>query len=333
MKKSTPFAFDVTTWGETMLRFSPPYGVALERALAFEVFSGGAESNTAVALARFGIRTSWVSRLPNTPLGHRVAGEIAFHGVDVSQVVWALDQERMGLCFIEPGTPPRPSKVYYDRTNSALAKLTPSELNYDHLAKGKVLLLTGITPALGSACQEAWLRSAQVAHQAGSQVFLDVNHRNKLWSYAQAAQVLAKALPYVHFLTGGLEDLRHIFTPSQPAISAPELAKDLASRYALPFVLITLGEQGALGFEAKSQTLAQSKAHKTQSIDRIGSGDAFNAGFLYGLLKHHDWRKGLGFGTASAALKRTYWGDFSWARKADLLALECGAPSGGSVQR
>jgi 2-dehydro-3-deoxygluconokinase len=322
--------FDVVTWGETMLRLSAPRGVPLEAAPALEVAAGGTESNVAIALARLGRPAAWVSRLPDNPLGRRIAREVAAHGVDVSHVLWAEAAEKAGLYFIEPGVAPRPSLVLYERRDSALARLEPAELDYAFLASGRVLHLTGITPALGEGCRRAWLDSARQARASGARVSLDVNYRAKLWSPAQARAALEGALEHVDVLFSGLRDLVTVFgVPEEPEAAAFTLAQT----YGVALVVVTLGAQGALSWEQAGQRLLREPALPTDVQDRIGAGDAFAAGFLHGWLER-DVAHGLRCGNALAALKQTWRGDTSWATRSELdELLQGGTPDPRRVRR
>lgn len=326
---TAPRPYDVVTWGETMLRLSTPRGVPLEGAVALDVAAGGTESNLAIALARLGRRTAWVSRLPDNPLGRRLAHDIAAHGVDVSHVLWADAAEKCGLYFIEMGAAPRSNLVIYERRDSAVARLAPGGLDYGFLASGRLLHLTGITPALSEGCRQAWLASAQRARAAGTRVSLDVNYRAKLWSPQAARETLELLLPQVDVLFSGLRDLRTLFgVPEQPEAAARAMAA-----YGVPLVVVTLAAEGALAYEREGDRVQRHPAFPTDVQDRIGAGDAFAAGFLHGWLEA-DVAHGLRCGNALAALKQTYRGDVSWATRADLEELlHSGAADSHQVRR
>jgi 2-dehydro-3-deoxygluconokinase len=326
---TAPRPYDVVTWGETMLRLSTLRGVPLEGAVALDVAAGGTESNLAIALARLGRRTAWVSRLPDNPLGRRLAHDIAAHGVDVSHVLWADAAEKCGLYFIEMGAAPRSNLVIYERRDSAVARLAPGGLDYGFLASGRLLHLTGITPALSEGCRQAWLASAQHARAAGTRVSLDVNYRAKLWSPQAARETLELLLPQVDVLFSGLRDLRTLFgVPEQPEAAARAMAA-----YGVPLVVVTLAAEGALAYEREGDRVQRHPAFPTDVQDRIGAGDAFAAGFLHGWLET-DVAHGLRCGNALAALKQTYRGDVSWATRADLEELlHSGAADSHQVRR
>lgn len=323
-------AFDVITWGETMLRLSSPRGVALESATVLDVAIGGTESNLAIALARLGKRVSWVSRLPDNPIGRRIAREIGSHGVDTSHVIWCDGDEKAGLYLIEPGAAPRSNRVIYERKGSAISLLEPQALDYGFLASGSLLHLTGVTPALAPGCREAWLASARKARAAGCKVTLDVNYRAKLWPVAAARETLEAAFPFVEVLFSGLGDLCDLF--GLPKAPEPAL-KSFAAAYRLPLVVVTLGSDGAIAYEREKDTVRRYPVFPTEVQDRIGAGDAFAAGFLYGWLER-DVPYGLLCGNAMAALKQTYRGDSTWATREDLLELvERGAVDPRRVDR
>lgn len=308
---------DVVTFGETMVRLSPPVGYSLENAPSLDMYIGGAESNMAIAFARLGGRVGWVSRLPTNGFGQRIAHEIRAHGVDTSRVLWA-DHSRAGLLVIDTAPIPRGNRVLYDRARAAIAELDPAELDWDYLTGQRTLFLTGITPALGPGCRAAWLRAAKDAKSRGGRVVVDVNFRSLLWTPAQAREVLEQALPHCDLLISAVRDLHTIFgTPEEPEAAAREFAK----RYGVPLVALTLGEHGALAFDsAVTGSCYRQPVYPTEPLDRIGSGDAFAAGFLTGWLAG-DLQRALKLGNASAALKQTFRGDSTWATREDVLEL------------
>ncbi len=312
--------FDLISWGETLLRLSPPAGFSLEESRLLEVWVGGSESNVACALARLGGRVAWVSRLPDNALGRRVAREIAGHGVDTSRVLWA-EEEKMGLGFIETGTMPRANTVLYDRAHSAMANLVPEEMDYGFLASGKTLHLTGITPALSESCRRAWLDSARRARKEGCKVALDLNYRARLWDARAARWALEEMLPFVDVVLGAFRDFALLFELSADPVEA---AEKFSATSRVPLVVITLGAAGALAFDGND--VEHAPAYATQVVDRIGAGDAFAAGFHFG------WGRGgvadgLRCGNAMAALKQTYRGDVGWSTREEVLEL---ADGGGS---
>ena len=172
--------FDVTAIGSTMLRLSVPSGERLESAGTFQVHTAGTESNTLTALSRMGLKTGWVSRLGDSPLGRRVAREVHSFGVDTSRVIWAPG-ERNEVFFVEYGASPRGIQVIYDRGGAAVSRLTFDQLDLDYLLDTRVYHATGILAALSAACRDTALKAMQAARAAGVQVSFDVNYRSKLW--------------------------------------------------------------------------------------------------------------------------------------------------------
>ncbi|MBI3910197.1 MAG: sugar kinase [Armatimonadetes bacterium] len=316
--------FDVLTLGETMLRLTPPNHERLEDIRLLEVRIGGAESNAAIALARLGLRVTWVSKLPNNPLGHFTARRIHGHGVDVSHVVWVPTAlGRMGLYFIEQGALPRPTRVLYDRAHSAASTLSPTDVDWAILDRVRHVHLTGITPALSATCSDTVSRAVREARARGCTVSFDVNYRGRLWSPNEARLALAPIIAEVDLLLCTEDDARLVF---QLEGSAQEMIRALA---ALNYrqngmVVLTRGGQGALVWDRTR--FYQASAYDVREIDRVGAGDAFAAGFLWGYLAA-DVQKGLDYGLAMAALKHTIPGDEFLATREDVEAvLQGGLP-------
>lgn len=306
---------DVVTLGEAMLRLSAPPGWALENAAQFHVHVGGAEANVAITLARLGLRAGWISRLVDDPLGRRIAGAIRGQGVDISTVSWTTEG-RTGLYFLEPGVPPRPGRVIYDRRGSAMAGLLPDEVDWAYVRNARCIHLTGITPALSETCLAVTARALREARDAGIPISFDVNYRASLWSPAQAAQALAGLLPGVSLLLCSARDASRVFdTPTDGEGAARELAR----LFRAPLVVLTLGEEGALAWQ-DGQILRQ-PAYRGAPLDPVGRGDAFAAGVLAGYLAGN-LPMGLRFGAALAMVCQTYLGDVGWFPRADLELLD-----------
>src|SRR5579863_598093 len=303
---------EVATFGETMLRLSPPAGFALEQTQMLEVSAGGTESNLAIALARLGHRVGWVSRLPANPLGRRIARDIAAHGVDTSHILWT-PEGKVGLLFIETGSAPRGNLVLYDRGHTTISELQPGELPLDYLCSARMLFLTGVTPALSEGCRASWIAAAKAVKQAGRKVGLDINYRSKLWSSDACRETLEQVFPYCDVVISAHDDLQTIFgMPKDPELAA----ESFRAAYRLPLAVLTLGAQGALALGASGPALRH-PVFPTDVVDRIGAGDAFGAGFLHGWIER-DVAWGLRCGCALAALKQTYRGDTTWSGPAEL---------------
>ncbi len=309
---------DVVGIGEAMLRLSPPRGETLEAAAVFEVRAAGAEANVAVALARLGFRAGWVSRLAEGPLGRRIAAELRRHGVDLSAVVW-VSQGRTGLYFLEPGVPPRAAAVHYDRAGSAASALAPDDVDWTYVRGARWIHLTGITPALGPSCAATVARAVQEARAGGVRVAFDVNYRRRLWPPDRARAVLEPLLAGADLLLCASDDAREVFALDGPP---GRQADALRARTGAGAVVVTAGPDGAY-LVAGDTGVVHQPAIPGEELDRIGRGDAFAAGVLWGALEG-DLRAGLRYGAALAALAQTYYGDVAWSTRADVLHLLAG---------
>lgn len=309
---------DVVGIGEAMIRLSTPAGHRLEDATHLDVHVGGAEANVAVAVARMGYRSAWLTRLPTNALGHRAAADVRRHGVDVDHVVWA-DDERIGVYFVETGAAPRPTTVIYDRAGSAACHMTPADVAWDVVEAARIVHLSGITPALSPSCRAVVADVIERAHRAGALVSFDVNYRAKLWGAAEAAAVLGRLATGVDLLISTTEDARDLFGMSA---SPQEAAAALEDRMAVSRVVVTAGAAGAAWVDGAERGVAD--AFPATEIDRVGGGDAFAAGVLIGLLAG-DLRRGVTQGLAMAALKRGIRGDHLIAGPDEVAAVMHGA--------
>lgn len=304
---------DVVTLGESMLRLSVPAGQTLEESPAFQVHVAGTESNVAVTLARLGTTAGWISRLPATPLGRRVASWIRGHGVDVSRVLWT-PEGRVGAYYVEPAAAPRPYRVIYDRAHSAFAAIDPDEVDWTYVRSARVLHLTGITPALGPGARALIARARREAREGRVPVSFDVNYRARLWPPEEARRALDPLLREVEILLCTLEDARMLLGGEPDADPA---ARDLAERFGAAVTVITDG--GRCTALSGTRMLA-AEGFPVSALDRIGAGDAFDAGVLHGWLAG-DLDRGLTYGMAAAALKHTFHGDVAMITMQDIDAL------------
>lgn len=307
--------FDLTAFGETMLRLSVPQGERLERVLSLDVTAGGAESNVAIAVSRMGKRTAWASRLPASPLGRRIERSLRIEGVDTSMVRW-VEQGRVGTYFIEFTTPPRRIEVVYDRRDSAASQMTAADLDWDTLLDTRVLHLTGITPGLSKSCLEAATAACEQARERRVMVSFDVNYRARLWSAGEARDALLPLLRQATLVICGTADAQTLFGLH----GEPEsVLDDLQELTQAPSVVLTRGDQGSVAREGSNPIITQS-AIPTQIVDRIGAGDAFSAGVLCGVLEG-SLAQGLRYGTAMSAHKLTTFGDVMCATRAEIETL------------
>lgn len=321
MNGDRPVRWDVLSFGETMIRLAVPVGERLETASSLEVRIGGAESNVAVALARLGRRAAWCSVLPQNPLGRRIAGELRWHGVDVSPVHW-VERGRVGIYFLDTGAAPRPTQVLYDRAGSAIATADPDRIDLSIVEQTRLLHLTGITPALSPSCREIAQRLVERAGQLGVPVCFDVNYRSLLWTPAEAAEALAPFCRAASVLICGRGDAATIWSLDG---SPDEVLAGLVELFRAPVTVLTLGDEGALAQTADGQRF-QAPPVQATVVDRVGAGDAFAAGFLHGYLDGGDVARGLWYGVALAALKLTLHGDLALVTGAELEAVVAGIP-------
>lgn len=315
---------DLVTFGETMIRLSPPGHRRLEQTNLLEANVGGSELNTAVAAQRLGIKTAYVTRLTNNPLGRMIANKAREHGVDTSHIVWT-DADRVGTYFVEFGASPRPNSVVYDRRDSAIARIRPGKVDWDALFKGvKMFHTSGITPALSETTAEATKEAVQVAKKVGLKVSIDLNYRALLWSREKAREVMSELVDAADILITTEEDTERVFGIKKD--NYEEVAKALAEQFHLEAVAITLRETPSVRQNTWTAiAYANGKIHrgpkfKIEIVDRVGAGDSFTGGFLYGYLTGGP-QTGVRYGVAVSALKQTNPGDLCWATREEVEQL------------
>lgn len=322
--------YDLIGVGEAMLRFTPPNGLRIEQTLSLDLAVGGAELNVAVAMSRIGARTAWLSKLPDTSLGHILGNQARIHGVDTGHIIWTdAATSRLGLFFLESGAAPRAGEIVYDRKGSAASTMGPDDWDWPALLRqARILHITGITPALSASCRALTFAAVATAKEAGCAVSCDLNYRAKLWAPEEAAACLRELLPQVDVILTGSSDLKIIFGQAgKPA----ELAQWLRSEFGVP--VASVGKRrgnAASGMQARRSVVATARGVFTspgaefQPLDPIGAGDAYGAGFLYGLLSTDDEEQAVAWGDAMAALKHTVPGDLCVVSRAELDAVLSG---------
>jgi 2-dehydro-3-deoxygluconokinase len=303
--------------GETLVRLTPTPGETLETASLCTVHVGGAEANVCAALASLGVETAWISRLPANPLGRRIAETLRGAGVNTDGVLWATDGGA-GVMFLQPGAAPRAAELLYYRRDSAFAAIDAEAVRWPLLDGARVVHLTGITPALGPKPHALVVRAIAEARRRGALVSFDVNYRATLWPPSAARDTLTALLEGVDLVFVNDRDARGVFGME----GTPEtVARTLRERFRCRVLVLTCGGEGAVS--ADGETVARRAAVPAQVVDRIGRGDAFAAGFLYGYLARGT-AEGLRCGVALAALKQTYAGDLCRATLRDLEAVLAG---------
>ena len=319
---------NIVTFGETMIRLSPPDHLRLEQTTSLNLSAGGAELNVAAGVARLGLKSAYVSRLPSSPLGRLVANKAREFGVDLSHMLWTNDQ-RMGLYFVEYGAEPRPTRVYYDRKDSAFAHIQPGMVNWDEILRGvRLFHVGGITPALSASAYEAQKEAMIAARKADCIVSYDVNYRAALWTVKEARKAQFPLMEYVDILITSLPDQPNInelisgFQGNDPAEVAHQVADKFGFRVVLATMRKSLSAQRAslTSLAFADNQIYKDRNYEVETIDPLGGGDACVAGFLTGYLEG-DPQFGVRLGNAFSALQQTTTTDLPWVTRAEAEAL------------
>ncbi|MFO0013615.1 MAG: sugar kinase [Planctomycetota bacterium] len=303
-----PRQYDVVSIGETMIRYSPVGSERLEQARRFEVHIGGSESNTLAGLSRLGMATCWISRLTNNAIGRMVSGAIAAHGVDTQWVQWT-ESDRVGAYYFEPGFDSRPSEVIYDRAHSAFSNLQPSHVPNQPLQHAKVLHLTGISLALGDGVRRSLAEAQSIASKTGAKLSFDFNYRAKLWSMAEARTHCSESMEKSDIVFIALRDACEWLEITE-RISEESVFARLIARRAKGTTVMTLGAHGAMASDGRRTVRVGTTP--VEGVGRLGAGDAFSAGFLFGWLKGWEIESSLQWANAAAQNKLTTPGDLPW---------------------
>ena len=337
----------VVTFGELMLRLGPPgFERLLQSPMLCATFGGG-EANVAVSLAQFGVDSHYVTRLPSNAIGDAAVRALRAEGVSTEFV--ARGGSRMGVYFTETGASQRASTVLYDRANSAISEIPPDAIDWDRVMKGAAWFhVTGITPALGDKAAAATVAAVGAAKRAGARISVDLNYRKKLWTQAQAQKAMRPLMRDVDVVIANEEDLQCVLgidvagadvTSGALDVNAYREAAERVTRELGPSVIaITLRESLSAsdnGWSAvlwDGQAMHQSQRYGVRLVDRIGGGDSFAAGLIYGLVTGRPHDASLRFAVAASALKQTIPGDFNRVSVAEVDAL-AGGDASGRVQR
>jgi len=295
---------DIIGFGEAMLRLSPKNFERIEFANEFDIKVGGTEVNFCIALKRLGYNTGWISKLTDNLLGKRIENEIKRWGVDTSQIIWTK-KYRVGIYFYERGSYPRPSKIIYDRKNSAICYIENEEINWNYLQNAKLFHTTGITLALSNNCFNVALECLKFMKNLKKITSFDINYRSKLWNIEEAKKYIEKILPFIDILFCSEQDLQLLFGNKDIEI----ICDNLLSKYDNEIIVITRRSEKSIAID-KNKKKYYGIGFKPDLVDRIGAGDAFDAGFIHGYLKNKI-ELGLQYGEAMAALKFSVPGDFA----------------------
>lgn len=339
----------VATFGEIMLRLMPPGHDVLLQTPRFEATFGGGEANVAVALSNLGVQSAFVSVFPDNSLGDACIRDLRSHGVNTSHIV--RGGRRLGVYFVEKGANQRSSKVLYDRDFSSMAEIDRDAIDWKNLFKNfSWFHTTGITPAISKAAADASVDAVRAAKEAGLTVSLDLNYRKKLWKYGVApVEVIGEMVQYADVVIGNEEDYQEClgFTVDADVESGKlaaeaygRLIDEVRRKYGhLRHLAVTMRESRTADHNGWSallhdgETLYQSTKYEIADIvDRLGGGDSFSAGLIYGLTQLDSSKGALEFATAASCLKHSLRGDFFRLSVSDVNALMGGSGS-GRVQR
>jgi len=335
----------IVTFGEIMLRLSTPGYQRFLQAQRFDASYGGGEANVAVALAGFGMDSTFVTRLPKHEIGESALQAVRRYGVKTDDIV--RGGERLGIYFLETGASQRPSKVIYDRANSSISQIKPGDIGWDDVFKDKDWFhWTGITPALGEGPAKSLEQACKAAKKAGVTISCDLNFRSKLWTEEQAQEVMVPLMDYVDVCIANEEDAQRSLGFSAGKTNVEEanlddegyvdLAKSLKKEFGFETVAITLRESYSASKNGWSALLHDNKdcaepkrstRYNITIVDRVGGGDSFASGLIYGLLNKNNTKDALEFAVAASCLKHTIPGDFNLVSAEEVEKL---IESGGS---
>jgi 2-dehydro-3-deoxygluconokinase len=336
----------IATFGEVMLRLAPPAFERLLQSPQLIATFGGGEANVAVSLAQFSAASRFISVLPErNPIADGLVGELRRFGIDTGSIVRAPG--RMGIYFLEPGANQRPSKVFYDREYSAIALAKPGIIDWNRaLAEVTWFHTTGITPAISANAAELTLQGLRTARGMGLQTSIDLNYRKNLWKWGKSAhEVMPELLKLADVCIANEEDCQkainiHVDIDVESGSLEHEKYSELAERVLATFpnlkiLAITLRESKSASHNAwsaclhtGSEFLLSRKYEITHIVDRVGAGDTFAAGLIYGLTKANEAAEALEFAVAASCLKHSLPGDFNRFTVEEVRALMQGSGSG-----
>jgi 2-dehydro-3-deoxygluconokinase len=337
----------LVTFGEIMLRLAPEGYYRFVQANSFGALYGGGEANVAISAANFGLDSVFVTKLPRHEIGQAAVNSLRQYGVDTSRIV--RGGNRVGIYFLEKGASQRPSKVIYDRAGSSIATAEASDFDWNRILEGASWFhFTGITPALGDNVADITLAALKIAREKGLSVSCDLNYRKNLWSREKAGEVMGKLVKFVDVCIANEEDASDVFgikagetdvtTGKISREGYREVAKALADRFGFKKVAITLRESisasdnnwAAMYYDGGQYYF--SKKYPVRIVDRVGGGDSFGAGLIYGSLKGLGPQETLEFAVAASCLKHSIEGDFNLVSVEEAQKL-AGGDASGRVQR
>jgi 2-dehydro-3-deoxygluconokinase len=316
----------VVTFGEVMLRFSTQAFSRFTQSTAFNVTYAGAEANVAVSMANFGIPSAHVTRFPQNDLGEAATQALRKYGVDTSAIIYG--DERMGLYFLENGAMQRASRIIYDRFDSAFAHIKPGSINWNMALKDATWFhWTGITPAISKSAAEVCLEALTVAKKNGLTISGDINYRRNLWQYGKTAlDIMPELIEYCDVIIAGITDMENC--ASITGDSFETACVNFKKRFKNVKKIATTDRESVNSSHNRiSASLWNGKLLRSRQydlshiVDRVGSGDAFMAGFIYSMLQKADDQQVLEFATAASALKHSIEGDVNAVSVAEVESL------------
>ncbi len=337
----------VVTFGEIMLRLAPEGYYRFAQAESFGATYGGGEANVAVSLANYGLDAAFVTKLPKHEIGQSAVNSLRRFGVDTSLI--SRGGDRVGIYFLEKGASQRPSKVIYDRANSAIATAATADFDWDKIFDGADWFhFTGITPALGDNVAAICLEACKKAKEKGITVSCDLNYRKKLWTREKAGKVMGELCKYVDVCIANEEDAGDVFgiKAADTDITGgkvnhegyKDVARQLQERFGFKNVGITLRSSISANDNKWAAMLYTggeyyfSKSYLIHIVDRVGGGDSFGGGLIYALLNNYEPQKAIEFAVAASCLKHTIEGDFNQVSVDEVEKL-AGGDGSGRVQR
>ncbi|WP_147539192.1 sugar kinase [Anaerotruncus rubiinfantis] len=337
----------IITFGEIMLRLAPEGYYRFVQAQTLGATYGGGEANVAVSLANFGLDVAFVTKLPKHEIGQAAVNKLREFGVDTSKIV--RGGNRVGIYFLEKGASQRPSKVVYDRADSAIATASKEDFNWDQIFEGvEWFHFTGITPALGQNVADICLDACKAAKAKGITISCDLNYRKNLWTREQAGKTMAELVKFVDVCIANEEDAKDVFGIEAANTDIyggklnhegyKDVAKKLADTFGFQKVAITLrtsisaSENNWAGMLFDGKDYYFSKEYNMKIVDRVGGGDSFGAGLIYSCLQGFDSQKTIEFAVAASCLKHTIEGDLNMV-SVDEVAKLAGGDGSGRVQR
>ena len=339
----------VVTFGEIMMRLNPEGYQRFVQAEKFEASYAGGEANVAVSLANYGLDASFVTKLPDNPLGAAARNAVRHFGVDTAGIVWG--GPRLGIYFVEKGASQRASKVVYDRAGSSIALAKRGDFDWKRILKGaKWFHFTGITPALGGELPAICLDALKVCKAKKITVSCDLNYRGKLWSREEAGKCMAKLVPYVDVLIANEADAADVFgivgkgsdveSGKLDKAGYVSVAEQLVKRFGCKKVAITLRTSlsafdnlwAGMLYDAKTKKASYSAEYKVHIVDRVGGGDSFGGGLIYALATGKKPQAAIDFAVAASCLKHSIEHDFNLVSVAEVETLAAGNGT-GRVQR